>query len=234
MRIAICDDEEIFLNEIKDKLEDYYSSLDVYIAEFISPELLIKRVEENSECFDVIFLDIEMPKYDGIKTAKKIKSMNNDIKIIFLTSHIELAMDGYEVDAFRFLSKPVNEEKLHKALRDLEKASSERDSIIINDGDERYIIKIKDILYIKAENVYLKIYTTKESYLIRKKIGELEEELDKRYFYRTHRSFIVNIINIKSFRDKKILMINNEEIPLSRNKISEFKEKMMSYFRNHN
>ena len=99
MKIAICDDEKTFLKELEEKILKIIPRLDCDVEPFSCAEDLL-----SSEVpFDIVFLDIEMQGMDGMSCARKIRETNKDIPIVFLTSHIEMAVEGYEVSAFRFL-----------------------------------------------------------------------------------------------------------------------------------
>lgn len=230
MRIAICDDQDIFLLKLKQYLENYYKSMDVIIDTFKSGEEFLKKY--NSK-YEVIFLDIEMGKLNGIETAKKLRGSNKDVIIIFLTSHIEFATDGYEVNAFRFLVKPVDENKLKIALQDIEKEISNNKKILIKDKDNEILLKYKDIVYIEAQNINVSICTMNDKFVIRKTIKEFESELRSNMFFKCHRSYIINLGFVKSYDSKVITMENNEMISLSRNKVTEFKKNMMNYIRDY-
>ena len=118
MRIAVCDDEKVFLQMICNKIDSFYKSLDVCCIAFGDGSEIIKAYECGQR-FDAVFLDIEMKKLDGMKTAERIRSFSSEVPIIFLTSHTEFAMEGYEVGAMRFLQKPVKNDKLEQALTDI-------------------------------------------------------------------------------------------------------------------
>ncbi len=115
MKIAICDDEQIFRDTLYKKLVKYNKTFE--IKEFrTGRELIDSRIK-----FDIIFLDIEMPELNGMDTAKKLRKLSVGSIIIFLTSHIECIQDAFKVKAFRFLSKPVQEDALNEALEEAEK-----------------------------------------------------------------------------------------------------------------
>lgn len=229
MKIAICDDDAVFRQQLKTELEKYYPRLDVLIRSFLSGEDLIKSFESNA--YDLIFLDIEMPGMDGFETARKLREKQPEVTILFLTSHTELAMDGYEVQAFRFLAKPVERKKLYAALRAFEeKLHKDKKIVIVEDGTEK-IVRCQEICYIKSENVYLSIVTKRERYFIRKKRKDLLEELPKETFVPVHRSFIVNLEYVKSFSGSEIILENHTKIPVSRGKRDLFKQQMMKYMR---
>lgn len=228
MKIAICDDEPIFQKKFKTMLDDYYRSIDVLIVSYSSGA---KLIEEADRRFDLVFLDIEMEGMDGLETAKHLHCIDANIPIIFLTSHTELAMEGYEVQAFRFLAKPVDENKLKEALLAFEKSiQKEKKIVITEDGVNRYIF-CADIRYIKSESVYLSIMTKRASHLIRKSLKEQLEELPKDSFIQVHRSYIVNLNEVTGFNGDKVIMKDGSRIPVSRSKRESFKQQMMRFMK---
>ena len=115
MRIAVCDDEERFRQDIRKHIDALYGSLDVVVDSFSGGKQLIDAFQIRP--YDMVFLDIEMPEMDGITLAKKLRSISENIYIVFLTGHVEYALEGYEVNALRYLTKPVQESKLREVLR---------------------------------------------------------------------------------------------------------------------
>lgn len=229
MKIAICDDEVIFQKKLSVELEKYYNSLDVLVQSFSSGEELVKGFEKGG--YDLIFLDIEMNGMDGFETAKRLKERQPGITIIFLTSHTELAMDGYEVQAFRFLAKPVETGKLHAALRAFAEKNQKEKKIVITETGTQKFIRCQEIRYIKSENVNLRIVTGKEEYWIRKKMKEVLEELPQECFAAVHRSHIINLEYVKSFCGNEIILDDETRIPVSRSKRDLFRQQMMRYMK---
>lgn len=231
MRIAICDDDKVFLLKLKQYLENYYKNIDVMIETFNLGEEFIKRSENSNYNYDIIFLDIEMGHIDGIEAAKRIRKNNEDIIIIFLTSHVEFATDGYEVDAFRFLIKPIQESKLRVTLCDIQKKLDINKKILIKDRDRDFLLRYSDIILVEAQNVNIRICTINDEFTIRKTLREFEKEISGLMFFKCHRSYIVNLEFVVDYDNKTITMENNERVLISRNKISEFKTAMMTYIR---
>jgi DNA-binding LytR/AlgR family response regulator len=230
MRIAICEDEQIFGEQLKKYLNNHYNSLDVWIDLFSSGEIFLETFRMKPEEFDIIFMDIEMKQLDGITTARRIREYNRDVILIFLTSHLECAVEGYEVDAFRFLTKPVNKEKLVETLQDIERELN-NNKILIKCEDRELLIDRNDIISIEARNVTLVIKTTSQFYEIRKTLCSMEEELQESIFYKPHRSFLIHLGHVVSYSTNEIIMSNGERIPISRNKLKGLKEALMVYIK---
>lgn len=231
MKIAVCDDEREFAEKLKNLIDNYYRTPDVSVYVFTSAVELLGKLKQNPDVFAAVFLDIEMPGIDGIQAASNIRKINSDVRIIFLTSHTELAMEGYEVNALRFLAKPVNEEKLHEVLALLDKSTGNGQCMVISDGGGRILVKYSHILYVKSENVYLQIVTENKNYLLRKKLADMENELDCGKFVRIHRSYIVGLAHVKSYDGKSVIMTNGAKLPLSRSCEKQFKDAVMNYLR---
>ncbi len=139
MRIAICDDENTFLKELEEKIVKIIPRLDCDVEPFSCAEDLLS----SDMAFDIVFLDIEMDGMDGMSCARKIRQSDKDIPIVFLTSHTEMAVEGYEVSAFRFLQKPVDDTKLKRTLQDLIELFERNRSVIVKyEGEELSLIHI--------------------------------------------------------------------------------------------
>ena len=159
MRIAICDDQldcqENTLSAIKKCLHGADARVDI----FGNGSSFLRAFQERP--FDLVFLDIEMPEMDGITVAKHLRKLSKDVHIVFLTSHIEFALEGYEVNALRYLTKPVDLEKLQKVLAVvIDRMRQQRILWIKTDMGEQKLA-VKNILFMEAQNQNILIYTTK-------------------------------------------------------------------------
>ena len=229
MKIALCDDSSIFRNDVCTKVEGYFNSLDLVIDEYESGEALLKVLQ--SMTYDLLVLDIEMGGIDGLETAKRIRQNGSDMPIILLTSHTEFAMDGYEMGVFRFLAKPVDETKLYKALDDIvEKMSDDKRIMLRIDGEDK-MIRVNDIMYITASNVYLDIVMKDETLVVRKKLKEILEELPNEKFVQIHRSSIVNIGYVSSVATGNVVMRDGQKLSATKQKIAELKAHLMKSMR---
>ena len=241
MRIAVCEDEDIFRKQIVKEIEGYYHSLDVVVDSFSSGEELVNKYEKGKERgeipqYDIIFLDIEMKRLDGFDTAKAIRAYGGREILIYLTSHTELAMQGYEVEAFRFLAKPVEREKLWEALEELKKRLKKGRNIILHTKEEEVCVEVSSIIYVEAmkNDVYYYLLGHKNTdclqvYRVREKIANIEKELKVEGFFRCHRSYLVQLAAVESYNNVELTLSGNVRIPISRGKQQLFREALMHF-----
>lgn len=233
MIFAVCDDEKIFRDEIIEALNRYFGKLEVTCKEYESGASLLAAYEQGED-FQALFLDIEMPGIDGMATANELRAKGFAAPILFLTSHTEMAMEGYEVAAFRFLGKPANPEKMERALADLRQELCEKQKLIIRSDGEDIILIPDDICYVEAQNNSVMIKTAKKEYVIRKKIADIENELSaiSENFFRIHRGYIVNLACVKKHVGNDIMIESGETLPISRSAVNGFKQSLFKYVRN--
>lgn len=227
MRIAVCDDEERFLTDIKDHIYEIYNSMDVVVDCFTSGKNLINSFDKQS--YDLVFLDIEMPEIDGLTLAKMLREKSNELNIVFLTGHIEYALEGYEVNALRYLTKPVKKDKMLEVLHYVSEKLTKNHKLKIRVDGEDTFIDVNDIIYFEAQNQYIMIYTKTGEYLVRYNISDYENELVKDGFFRTHRSYLVNLSKVKKIGKAEVIMEGDKEVPVSRNTVKVLKEALYSY-----
>lgn len=232
MRIAVCDDEKYFRESITEKINEIYKDdIDMVIRTFEDGFELLKNYYENTEAYDMIFLDIEMEKVNGIDTAREIRKLNKEVAIVFLTSHDEFAKDGYEVNAFRYLLKPIHEDKLIEAIESIKKQSGSVKKILVSTKGEEILIKINEITYIEAQNKDIFIHTVHDIYNEKNNLRYYEDLLKNYGFFRAHRSYLVNLDYVKSYTSKEITLDIGEKVYLSRLKYKSFKEHLYDHIK---
>ena len=221
-RIGICDDEKFEKSEIADKTGDFFlkSGLEASVKKYSSAEELY-FARKSGEVFDILLLDVEMSGMTGIDLAKKLRKEGYRGEIIFITSHFELAGEGYEVDALHYLVKPVSYEKLSAVLKKAtERLSAEPPFIVIEEGGERLKLYESEIVYVEAFLHYVEIHTISETLRIKESISELENKLSADFF-RAHRSYIVSLKAVARIGRNGVTLSNGVELPLSRGKYDE-------------
>lgn len=232
MRIAVCDDEKYFRDMICEAINAFYNSLDVLCLPFENGSVLISAFEKGQR-FDAVFLDIEMPSPDGMETAKRLHEFSRELPVIFLTSHTELAMDGYEAGAFRFLQKPVVQAKLEQALKDIKQLCGTKKTVCIKEGGAEFFISPDSIIYAEADNNEVHFVTSEKDFHTRMKLTDAISMLDSSSdsFCRIHRSVIVNLSHIVSRSDKEVRLDSGTALPVSRSYSDELKKRLMDYVR---
>jgi len=217
--IVICDDEIPFLDTLEDYIQKYriYKSMDLKLTRFHDGSDL---VENYNLGFDIIFLDISMAGLNGIETARRIREIDKQVIIIFLTSVIKYALTGYTLGAVNYIIKPITFRKL----------ASELDAAILkcNEIDQQYItlknnegifkLYVNDIKYIETYNRNTMIYTKDKNVICFHSMKKLEKKLEAFSFIRCHSSFIVNVKYIESVEKLMITLISSEHIPISQQK----------------
>lgn len=224
MDILICDDNASVRKSLKEKLLEYQFMRDVdyRIKEYSSGEDLLK--EEYTETA-ILFLDIEMKGINGIETAEEIRKINPHIIIVFLTAYKEYVFEGYKVNAFRYLLKPIKMEELVETLDSVEKnLKSGEDMLLLSFGKDEYRILVSEISFIEIEGRKITVHCGASVYRSVGTLEELEGKLKSRSFFRVHKSYIVNIEKIKKFDNQNIYFKDEKSVPISRLKLQEFKK----------
>lgn len=227
MRIAICDDEEIYRIELKSCLNKLLIDTDYDINTFSDGMILLNRFEECP--FDIVFLDIEMPEIDGITLARKLRSASDSVFIVFLTSHIEYALEGYEVNALRYLTKPADPNKVKEIIRYVQDKQNSAHQIIIKSEGEDILIDINDIIYMESMDKNVRIVTSKEEYTTRYNLSDYEEQLKNFGFFRIHRGYLISLNKVKRIVKNDIIMDNDISLPVSRNNLKNLKDTLYAY-----
>lgn len=232
MKIALCDDEKFWVDELRKLLDEYNSArhTDCYITVFSSGIELLK----NRDQYDVIFMDYQMEELNGIETARKIREQNNGCVIIFVSSYPEIAIDTFEVNAYRFLVKPIDKDKLFRSLDDFEKQTEIDDFIVLKSRDGERIIRASEIVFCEAANKHSLLHMSNEIIENAKNIKEIEKQMTKKIFFRCHKAYIVSFPHIKSFDNNRIIMDNGEQAFISRNYLTAFKTAFQEYVLEYN
>lgn len=227
MKIAICDDEKQFVDAICPLLKQWAArnSIKLTLYLFTNGDDLIAA--HRNECMDLIILDIIMPLLNGMDTARELRNDNQTVPIIFLTSAREFAVESYEVKAFHYLIKPVDELKLFHVLDDFLKINTLPQSLFTAQTDKGFCkIVMDDVEYLEAQNKEVLIHLSNgKTIMIRELFSKCAEVFSpENGFFRCHRSYIVNLSNVVQFTKSEITTKLKNDIPISRNRYSAFKE----------
>lgn len=227
MRIAVCDDEELFRIEFKNVLDKALVNAEYDIDTFSGGSSLYEAFLK--EPFDLVFLDIEMPGIDGITLAKRLRAISENVHIVFLTSHIEYALEGYEVNALRYLVKPVEMNKLGEVLKYVQDKKNNSRQIMIREEGEDIVIDISDIIYMESMDKNVRIVTSKREYVTRYNISDYEEELKNSGFLRIHRGYLISLSKVKKIVKNDVVMDGDISLPVSRSNLKALKDALYAY-----
>lgn len=227
MRIAVCDDEKRFVKDFSAIVGRLYRSLDMIVDEFSDGTALLHSFAARA--YDIVFLDIEMPGMDGISLAKRLREQSESVYIVFLTSHVEYAIKGYEVNALRYLTKPATEQGVREVLDHVIKKQSSEKFIWVRTRDGEQRIRLSDIVYIEAQDQNLVIITLNANYELRAKLNDYEQFLTPEGFFRIHRSYMVSLSKIVNVSGKELTVVGGYKLPVARGKDKEFRDAFMSF-----
>ena len=232
MKVAVCDDEIELIIDLSEKILNYVDEkrIEVQVLSYDCGEKLIDDIIKKQVIFDIIFLDIKMRKLNGIEAAKTIRKINENVIIIFVSALQEYVFDAFDVDAMQFLVKPIDKDKLHSALtKATQKLNHNKiKSLIIYRDHEMKRVAFHDLLYCEVLSHSVFVY---EKDIINKyagKIDALEKELNEDFF-RCHRSYIVNLAWVKSYKNGFAYLPSGERIPVSTRRQGEFLKAMLNY-----
>jgi DNA-binding LytR/AlgR family response regulator len=227
--IAIVEDNTQSADKIKDFLERYTkeNQVDFNIYQFLDGDEITSDYEAK---YDIIFLDIEMKRLDGMSAAKKIREFDSDVIIIFITNMSQYAILGYSVGAMSFLLKPVPyfafSQELKKSIERLSKRKHK--PIMVPNENGVNIVYSRDILYIESFHHSLIIVTNDAEFTIRGTIKKMEEELADFHFYRCNNGYLVNLSQVKGVKDE-LVMVGKHELKISRPRKKSFLDALNKY-----
>lgn len=224
INIGIVDDEKraadglYYFVDMCCKEENIECKIHIYLSSI--------QMLSQAELLNIVFLDIEMPDTDGIETGRRLNKINPRCTIIMATVNRERYKESFKINAFRYITKPFEKGEIYEAVKSyIEKITGQKEIDVFYDRIP-YKIMEKDICYIKAYNGYTLIYSEKKEYRSELSLGEYENQLDKRIFFRISRSCLVNLLKVEKFQNNKIY-IGEEVLKISRRSIKEFKVKLM-------
>lgn len=234
IKIAFCDDDMEVLHQMNELLDRYQveRNEDITYAAFQSPFELLTEIEKGIRP-DILFLDVVMPGQNGMDVAKEIRQYDTNMKIIFLTSSPEFAVESYSVGAYFYQLKPIWEESFFRlmdaVLAECEK--KKKNSLILRSKDGITRIDLQQLEY--CEVLGRKLLFHLENGAVLESAGSLDDLagqlMQYSNFFRPHRSFLVNMEYIQNISSRSIKMVNDAEIPIPHGKCSEIKNTYMEY-----
>lgn len=231
LHIAICDDEKVFVDHLKELLSQYILETGEEIKTSVFYDGL-DLIEKYDPSFDLIFLDIQMKMVDGLRAAEKIREKDESVGILFLTTLSQYGLEGYKYQAVNYIIKPLQYGRLKAELnRFIRRRPLDAEPFLAVSNDTgKYKILLKNLRYVETFNRNLLFHTGQESILCYRSMKEIERELSDKGFARCHTSYLINLAYVKGVKKLEITLITGEKIPISQPRRKAFMEKLTDYW----
>lgn len=228
MNIVICDDDVDVLNSISNILKNNLSN-EYKIYTYKNYKDLVSNIQNKK--VDILIMDIVFDEITGIDIVKDNVKYLKNTQLIYITGYEEYIEDVFETDLIYLLKKPINEEKLMKAInKAFELINESLRYIIVKCGKINRKVYINDINYVESESRLIKFNLDGEVITTYGKISDVEGELDVS-FIRTHKSYLVNMKKIKNYALNKVVLENNKVLPISRTYSKKCKEIIFDFLK---
>lgn len=229
--IILCDDDPVFLNELRKEIERTFAKLNMKVAlsTFSSPAELTPELLAGC---DMAFLDIDYEREDqnGIDLARTLRQVNSRARLFFVTNYVDYAPTGYEVQAFRYILKREMGEVLERyILQAMENMAEGREYLGLQDQEQRIALPLEQISYLEVMDHYVSIHAGEKVYTLGATLSSLEKELEAHGFLRIHNSYLVNMRCIYKFRSRECLLLDGTTLAVSAKNYSQQKEKYLMW-----
>lgn len=217
LRIGICDDESDARDALRIQLEKLMiEGSEEIVYEFSSGAGAVSWLGSHPGEIDLLFLDVEMKGLNGMEAARKIRTFDTQLIIVFVTGYADYVFDGYQVDALDYLIKPVTEEKLRRLLFRVRAKSAQEESrtFTLKNADGTWRIRLADILYFYSDKRRVILVSARGQYPFYARLDEIEKKLSPD-FVRIHQRYLVNPSHI-DYLGSESVMIRDTELPCSR------------------
>lgn len=223
-QIAICDDEQSFIRELKNHLEKYAEETgkDFSVFEYHDGTELLENYHSD---FDLIFMDIKMEKLNGLESAEEIRKTDSTVGLFFLTSLPQYVWKGYEYGAINYLLKPVKYGRLKMELDRFftHYQGREEPYLSFSNDNGKYKVLYKNLRYAETQKRNVLLHFDNQEQVIYRNMKEIASLLEtQRQFARCHASFIVNLAYVKSVENLEAVLTTGERVPISQPKRKEF------------
>lgn len=233
LRIAICDDEAKAVLEhklvVKDCLKGYAP---LQIATFTDSVNLMFAITEDRTVFDLILLDIEMPRIDGMSLAKTVNRTLPSAKIILVTSHLKYVLDAFALPVFRYVPKQFVSTRLPEVLLEAVKLIEKEtaDYLVIQDARRLERVPMKSILYVERVGHYAVIVTALNRFKFRRSLKAVYEELDPRLFMMISQSCILNLLHVRRMKEKGVELSTDIVLTVSRSHMRDVRRRVAGFW----
>lgn len=229
IHIAVVEDEADYVRQLSEYMERFQKefSREIRLSFFTDGDEIVEKYTSE---YDIILMDIQMQFMDGMTAAEKIRELDKDVIIIFITNMTSYAVKGYEVDALDYMLKPVEyfsfSQKLSRAIERIKKKEEHNILIPVENGIQK--INVHELYYIESFGHQLIFVMKQMHYESRGVMKQMEEELRPYHFFRSAKSYLVNMKYVEGIQDG-FCLIHNEKLPVSRKIKKEFMDALVNY-----
>ncbi len=232
--IGICDDEAIHREYISELCKRYFEEnpQDYKIIEFESGEEMLSypgAEMQPGERFHLLFLDVEMSGLNGIEVLRLLEDKEIVWRVVFVTSHEEVALDAFGIKTLGFVKKPLRYEQVCKWLKIAIAECKENVQVAYIDGTQTKYIALEEIYYLEAQGNYTYLHTAKERTFINDNLKYWETKLEKYPFVRIHKSYLINMLQVKEWHGDEVILQNKVRLSIGRAYAKEARERYLTF-----
>ncbi len=230
MKIAIVEDESVYREQLQEYLQRYQQEFDrsLEISRYDNGVAFLHQFKGQ---FDLILLDVAMPYLDGIETAKRIRSQDSEVLILFVTNQAQHAIRGYEVDAMDYILKPISyfafSQRLNRAVSRLSRREEPCLMLSLRTGPRK--LKIRSIHYVESEGHSLVFHTDEGEFTLSGSLKDVEQKLAQYHFIRCNKGLLVSLRHVEGVSEGCAL-VEGCRLPISRPRKSAFMDALTNYF----
>lgn len=228
--VAVCEDDAVYRREVGRMIQDVgkEQAYNLRVKEYADAPSLLTAID-GAKGIDILFLDIELGNANGIETAKALRSRYPGLILIYLTSYKDYVYDALKTEPIDYLIKPVDETEFKKCLIKAVGKICDLDFIRVRVDTGYCHVRIDEILYISSIGKYIYITAGDKEYKVLAKLNDYENILEKyEIFIRIHKSHLVNFNYVLRYEHKKVIMRNEQELSISRDRRNEVRERYLA------
>ncbi|PLS32673.1 DNA-binding response regulator [Carnobacterium maltaromaticum] len=229
MKIAIVEDNEANFLTLKQHIDSFFKAHNLIgIIDYYPDGLALVNSFKNN--YDIIYLDVEMELMDGMTAAKKIRQIDEEVLIVFVTNYVQWAIEGYTVNATDFLLKPLSYFNFSEHFKKIQKRlnHNEQKYLTIKAGSGFTKIKLSELFFIESEGHYLKIHTHEQTFTLLESMKNMEKKLLEEDFFRCNNCYLVNLKYVTGI-EKNTAKVGHYNLQISRPRKKEFLEALTAY-----
>ncbi|MCM1039865.1 MAG: LytTR family DNA-binding domain-containing protein [Ruminococcus sp.] len=231
LSIAVCDDEIIECADMAKQIKEILREMKMpcILRQFYGGRELLQA----SESFDIIFLDIMMNEPDGMKTAQIFREKSFEGILVFVSSSREYVFEAYDVEAFHYLLKPVDNRKLENILQNAIRKTKKRsqDFIIVSKERQNKKLFLDDIYYFEIRGRVIDAHGKDGLFTYYGQIGELENKLRDKGFFRCHKGYLINLKHVEMYSRQEAVLDNGESVMIAKRRYETFCQAVLKFMK---